>query len=415
MLSHRDTEPQSRKRKEAFSAISFPLLLCVSVALWLTAIRNPQSAIRNQLRGRGALLTGAGLLMFFCLIAVLADLLAPYDYSSLSRREPLAPPTTIRFRDAQGRWHARPFIYARRLIDPATQSYEEITDRAYPLELFARGYSYEFLWLFPTDLHLFGTRVEAGDEAPRIYLLGADRFGRDRLSRLLMGSRYSLFIGPIGALLASALGVLIGVAAGYVGGWTDAVLMRSADVMMALPTLVLILAMRATFPPGLPPADAIKLLLIVFVMLGWAEMARLARGLTRELRRREYVVAAVSLGCSPARLIVRHILPGAALPLAARALLILPAFLLAETALSFLGVGLQEPEASWGSLLTSVDGMLFKRGHALAELSPALAIMLFVLGARLLGDGLGKEGREREKIQGFEDSEETKYEKKKEA
>ena len=408
MLSHRDTEPQSRKRKEAFSAISFPLLLCVSVSLWLTAIR-------NRLRGRGALLTGAALVMFFCLVAVFADLLAPYDYSSLSRREPLAPSTTIRFRDAQGGWHARPFIYARRLIDPATQRYEEVTDRAYRLELFARGYSYEFLWLFPTDLHLFGVRAEAGVEAPRVYLLGADKFGRDRLSRLLMAGRYSLLIGPIGALLASALGVLIGGMAGYVGGWTDAALMRAADVMLALPTLVLILAVRATFPPGLRPADAIKLLLIIFIALGWAEMARLARSLTRELRRREYVVAAVSLGCSPARVIVRHILPGAALPLAARALLILPAFLLAETALSFLGVGLQEPEASWGSLLASVDGMLFKRGHALAELSPALAIMLFVLGARLLGDGLGKEGREREKIQGFEDSEETKDEKKKEA
>jgi peptide/nickel transport system permease protein len=360
-------------------------------------------------------LTGAGLVMFFCLTAVLADLLAPYDYSSLSRREPLAPPTTIRFRDAQGRWHARPFIYARRLIDPATHQYEEITDRAYPLELFARGYSYEFLRLFPTDLHLFGTRAEAGVEAPRIYLLGADRFGRDRLSRLLMASRYSLLIGPIGALLASALGVLIGVAAGYVGGWTDAVLMRAADMMMALPTLVLILAVRATFPPGLMPADAVKLLLILFVLLGWAEMARLARGLTRELRQREYVLAAVSLGCSPARVIVRHILPGAALSLTAQALLVLPAFLLAETALSYLGVGLQEPEASWGSLLASVDGMLFKRGHVLAELSPALAIMLFVLGARLLGDGLGKEGREREKIQGPEDNEETNNEMKKEA
>jgi len=353
--------------------------------------------------------------MFFYLITGFADLLAPYDYSSQSPREPLAPPTTIRFRDAQGRWHARPFIYARRLIDPMTRRYEEITDRAYPLELFARGYSYEFLWLFPTDLHLFGTRVEAGVEAPRIYLLGADKFGRDRLSRLLMASRYSLLIGPIGALLASALGVLIGVAAGYVGRWTDAVLMRAADAMMALPALVLILAARATFPPGLPPADAIKLLLIIFILLGWAEMARLARGLTMELRQREYVMAAVSLGCSPARVILRHILPGAALPLAAQALIILPAFLLAETALSFLGVGLQEPEASWGSLLTTVDGMLFRRGHVLAELSPALAIMFFVLGARLLGDGLGKEGREREKIQGFEDSEETKDEKKKEA
>jgi peptide/nickel transport system permease protein len=378
-------------------------------------IRNPQSAIRNWLRGRGALLTGAGLVMFFCLIAVFADLLAPYDYSSLSRREPLAPPTTIRFRDAQGRWHARPFIYARQLLDPATQRYEEITDRAYPLELFARGYSYEFLWLFPTDRHLFGTRAEAGVEAPRVYLLGADKFGRDRLSRLLMATRYSLFIGPLGALLASALGVLIGGAAGYVGGWPDAVLMRAADVMMALPTLVLILAVRATFPPGLPPADAIKLLLILFALLGWAEMARLARGLTLELHQREYVMAAVSLGCSPARVIVRHILPGAALSLAAATLILLPDFLLAETALSFLGSGLQDPEASWGKLLADVDVKIFKRGHALAEFSPALVLMLFVLGARLLGDGLGNEGREREKFQWSEGIEETKEGRKKEA
>ena len=224
----------------------------------------------------------------------------------------------------------RPFVYARQLLDPATQRYEEITDRAYPLELFARGYSYEFLWLFPTDLHLFGTRTEAGVEAPRVYLLGADKFGRDRLSRLLMATRYSLFIGPLGALLASALGILIGAVAGYVGGWTDAMLMRAADVIKALPTLVLILAVRATFPPGLPPADAIKLLLILFLMLGWAEMARLARGLTMELRQREYVMAAVSLGCSPARVIVRHILPGAAMSLAAQSLILLPDFLLAR-------------------------------------------------------------------------------------
>src|SRR5215470_14908886 len=105
-----------------------------------------------RLRGRGSLITGISVVTFFGLIAVFADLLAPYDYASLSRREPFAPPTAIRFKDAQGQWHARPFIYARRLVDPTTQRYEEITDRAYPLELFARGYSYEFLWFYPTDL-----------------------------------------------------------------------------------------------------------------------------------------------------------------------------------------------------------------------------------------------------------------------
>ena len=362
----------------------------------------------RKFRGRGSLIAGVSVVTLFCLIAVFADLLAPYDYASLSREEPSAPPTAIRFRDAQGRWHARPFIYAQRLVDKTTRRYEEITDRAYPIELFTQGYSYEILWLFPTNLHLFGARSDAGADAPRVYLLGADESGRDRFSRLLIATRYSLLVGPIGALLASALGVLIGVIAGYMGGWTDAVLMRAADVMLALPSLVLILAVRATFPPGLPPATAIKLLLMIFVILGWAEMARLARSLTRELRERDYVVAAISLGCSPARIIVRHILRNAALPLATMALLILPTFLLLETTLSFLTVGLQEPDASWGSLLTSVDRGLFRRGHALAELSPAIAITLFVFGVRLLGDGLEKERREREGFKEYIDYEETK-------
>jgi len=349
----------------------------------------------RKLHGRGSLMAGASVIALFCLVALFAEPFAPYAYSSQSSLEPMAPPTPIRFRDAQGRWRARPFIYARRLVDPSTQRYEEITDRAYPLELFTRGSSYELLWLFQANLHLFGVRA-AGAEAPRVHLLGADKFGRDRFSRLLIATRYSLLMGPIAAVIASALGVLIGVIAGYKGGGIDIVLMRAADVVMALPALVLILAVRATFPPGLPPDVAVKLALTVFIFLGWAEMARLARGLTKELYQRKYVEAAVSLGCSPARLIVRHILLNAALPLTTQALLILPIFLLAETALSFLGVGLQEPEASWGSLLTAVDSNLFKRGHVFAELSPALAITLFVLGVRLIADGLEKKKRERE-------------------
>jgi len=383
------TDGKKNRRSSVCSVLSLP---------WLSSYTekgNWRRRLRGQ-RSRGSLIAGVIIIVFFYLGAIFAESLAPYDYSSQSRLEPMAPPTAIRFRDAQGQWHARPFVYTRRLVDPTTRRYEEITDRAYPLELFARGSSYEFLCLFPTDLRLFGARGAVGDEPPRVYLLGADKFGRDRFSRLLVATRYSLLVGPIAALLASALGILIGVTAGYKGGWTDIVLMRAADVMLALPDLVLILAVRAAFPPGLSPASAIKLLLIVLVSLGWAEMARLARGLTWELRQREYVKAAVSLGCSPARLIVRHILLNAALPLTTQALLILPTFLLAETTLSFLGVGLQEPEASWGSLLTAVDNNLFKRGHVLAELSPAIAITLFVLGVRLIADGLEKKRREKE-------------------
>src|SRR5262249_20787034 len=144
---------------------------------------------------------------------------------------------------------------------------------------------------------------------------------------------------------------------GRAGRWLDAVLMRGADVMLALPTLVLILAVRATYPPELPPERASSMMITILVALGWAEMARLVYGLVLELRERDFIYAAMSLGSSPARVLFRHILPNAARPLLAQVLLILPAFLLAEISLSYLGVGLQEPEPSWGNMLTSATDL----------------------------------------------------------
>jgi peptide/nickel transport system permease protein len=225
-------------------------------------------------------------------------------------------------------------------------------------------------------------------DAPRISLLGTDGLGRDRLSRLLKGARFSLIVGPTGMLLASVLGIVLGCLAGYGGRTLDALLMRAADVMMALPVLVLILAARAAFPLELPPARAALLLIMIFVAVGWAEMARLARGLVMALRGREFVLAAAALGLSKTRILFRHILPNAARPLLVQMTLMLPFFLLTETALSFLGVGLQEPEASWGNMLAEASDITLLRRAPLELLSPALAIFLFVLGARLLGDGL---------------------------
>lgn len=342
----------------------------------------------RKLEGRGRLIAGSSIVIGFYLIAVFADFLAPYDYRAQSRNEPMAPPSTPRFLDAQGQWRARPFIYARRLVDPLDRRYEEETRHAYPLEFFARGHTYKLFGLFPTDRHLFGVRGTDKMDAPRIYLLGADALGRDRLSRLLVATRFSLFVGPLGAVLAGVLGILVGCVAGYAGRWVDAVLMRAADVMMAMPALVLILAARAAFPPALPPMHAAILLVTIFVVLGWAEMARLARGLVSELREREFALAAVSMGLSPAQVLWRHILPNAARPLMVQSLLTLPAFLLAETALSFLGVGLQEPEPSWGNLLSAASDLtLLESGHAPELFAPALAIVLFVLGVRLLSEG----------------------------
>jgi len=355
--------------------------------------RGMRARLRSRARAvrrRARFYTGLGIVCLFYATAIFAELLAPYDYRAQSRGEPLAPQTSIHFRDAQGSFSARPFIYARRLVDPLERRYEEQPGKPYPLELFARGYTYRLFGVWRTDLHLFGVRDGGVGErgVPRINLLGTDALGRDRLSRLLIASRFSLLVGPLGTLAASCFGIILGCIAGYARGLFDTLLMRAADVMMSLPVLVLILAARAAFPLELPPMRAASLLILIFLAVGWAEMARLARGLVTALRRREYVLAAESLGLTQTRILFRHILPNALRPLIIQVTLMLPAFLLAETALSFLGVGLQEPEASWGNMLASAADPTLLREHALLLLAPAISIFLFVLGVRLVGDGL---------------------------
>src|SRR5262245_1901531 len=350
---------------------------------------------------RRAMLAGAIIVSGFLLLAIFADFLAPYRYSEQSRQSPFAPRAVLHWRDAAGGWHARPFIYVEHLIDPLGYRYATDTRQAYRLVFFTQGYSYHLFWLFPTNRHLFGLQ-NAETNSTRIYLLGADALGRDRFSRLLVAARFSLLVGPTATLLAGLLGVMIGFLAGYIrrwltgftGLWLNVVLMRGTDVMLALPVLVLMLAARATLPPELPPVRAALLMITIFVVLGWAEMARLAYGLVLELRERNFVYAAVSLGSSPARVLFRHILPNAIRPLMAQMLLILPMFLMAEISLSFLGVGLQEPEPGWGNMLrATADLSLLERSDAWAQVTPACAIWFFVLGIRLLGEGLQSGGR----------------------
>lgn len=371
-------------------------------------------------RRRAGLVVGLSIIATFYLAAALADFVAPYDYREQSRAETFAPPTSLHFFDAAGYPHARPFVHPRRIADPLTRAYAEDTTRVYPLALFARGYTYKLLGLFATDRHLFGVAAEnvAGEKIgagenldqrpsqtfpprattqtppslPRLHLLGTDRLGRDRFSQLLAAARFSLAVAPVGTLFAAALGVLVGCLAGYAGRKVDAVLMRAADAMMALPDLVLILAARAALPIELPAARAAAFLIVIFVVVGWAEMSRLVRGLVLELREREYVTAARALGMRESRVLFRHILPNASRAILVQLSLMLPAFLLAETALSYLGVGVQEPEVSWGTMLAEASDLARLREQPLVLLSPALAIFLFVLAVRLLTNGLRRSG-----------------------
>ena len=314
----------------------------------------------------------------FALCAVFAGFLAPYDHTAQSRFEPSAPATRIHFSGLT------PIVYQRRVEDPLRRTYTEDTSVAFPVGFFVHGYSYRFLGIAETDIHLFGVR-SISSVAPRINLLGTDQLGRDRFSRLLYAVRFSLIVTVMGVLVACVVGILIGAVSGYAGQLVDTFLMGATDAMLALPTLILILGVRAAFPLELPITRAALLLLLIFALTGWAEMARLTRGLVLSLRKREFVIAAVALGVSQTRVLFRHILPNILPSLRTRAFLLLPTFLLAEVALSYLGVGLQEPEPSLGNMLTAASDLDQLHSQPFSVLSPALAVLLFTLGVRLIG------------------------------
>ena len=223
--------------------------------------------------------------------------------------------------------------------------------------------------------------LESRLQAPgAAHLLGTDELGRDILSRLLYGARVSLWVGIVTVALAGLIGVAGGLVAGYLGGLWDAVIMRLVDVFLAFPVIVLAIAIVAVRGPGLTNV------LIALALVYWTTYARVARSVVLILREEEYTWAARTLGASASRIMVRHLLPNAIAPLVVLASLGMGNAIVAEAALSFLGLGIQPPEASWGSMLNV--GMGFLRDASFLSITPGLAIFVTVLGFNLLGDGL---------------------------
>ena len=322
-------------------------------------------------------------LVVFAAIVLFAEFLAPYNEASQVRSTPSAPISSIRFRDEAGAFHLRPFIYTIELTDALNGVYAEDASQSYPLGFFVEGEPYKLLGLFQSRTHLFGV-IGDGAGAPRLHLLGTDPLGRDRFSRLLIAAKFSLIVTPLGALLAFVIGVFVGLVSGYAGRTADTVIMGVTDTVLALPTLILILAARAAFPLDLPPLRAAMLLVMIFAFTGWAEIARLTRGLVRSIREREYILAARSIGLSEPRILFRHILPNAAGPLLTHATIMLPYFLLSEVALSFLGVGVQEPQPSLGNMLAAASDISQLQRAPLLLLSPAIVIFLYVIAVRVV-------------------------------
>ena len=296
-------------------------------------------------------------------IVLLAGFLAPYPYDEQHRAFPYAPPARIHWLGL------RPFVYGL-TPDADSGEYREDSTQRYPIGFWRGG-------------RLFGV------EPPGVlFLAGSDGYGRDVFSRLLYGGQVSLLTGILAAAVALGLGVAIGTAAGFFGGWVDALLMRGGEVFLALPWLYLLLAVRGMLPLHISPVQAFLLLIAIIGGVGWVRPSRLVRGVVLAARESGYVQAARGFGAGPAYLIRRHILP-ATVPVAlTQASVMIPQYILAEVALSFLGLGVGQPVPSWGNMLAEA-----RQYHALLDhpwlLAPGLAAIPILLAYLTIADALG--------------------------
>jgi peptide/nickel transport system permease protein len=302
--------------------------------------------MRQQHRLRGAIILLAGIQS----LILLAGFFAPYSSTAQDREFPFAPPTRLRFFDAQGKFHARPFVYGLKSDPENFGAYGADSTRIYPIHFFTPGAPYRIAGLVPARLHLFGV-----GEPGRLFLLGSDGYGRDQISRFLYGGQISLFAGLIATVLSVSLGILVGGLAGFYGGWVDNTLMRGAELFLALPWLYLLFAVRAALPLHITQSQVFLLLVTVMGLVGWARPARLIRGVVLTAKERNFVVAARGFGASDRYLLFRHVLPQTSGVVLTQIALLIPQFVLAEVTLTFLGLGVGEPMASWGSLLSSLQ------------------------------------------------------------
>jgi len=295
-------------------------------------------------------------------VVLCAGFFAPYDATAQNRDLIYAPPTQLHIFDATHGIHLRPFF-----LTTATDQ------QRVSLLFLVSGSPYRILGFLPSRLHLFGT------DGPPIFLLGSDGYGRDLFSRILVGGQTSLLAGLAGTAITLSLGLLLGAAAGFWSGWTDTLLMRLAELFMALPWIYLLFALRAFLPLALPPISALLLVISVIGFVGWARPARLVRSVVLSAKECDFVRAARGFGASNSYLLRRHILPQTWSALLTQAAILIPQFVLAEMTLSFLGLGIPEPMPSWGNLLASLQQYSVLASYWWMYV-PALALVPFFVG-----------------------------------
>ena len=335
---------------------------------------------------RNRLAVGGGIvLILLYLMIIFADFLAPYDYTQMGEDYMFRPPQWPHFIDREGRFHLRPFVYGMETtLDRDTLTWVHTIDysKVYPIHFFVHGKPYKLLGFIPMDIHLFGV-----EEPGTIFLLGADRAGRDLLSRIIFGGRVSLTIGLVGVSLTIIFGSSLGTASGYFGGVTDTIMQRIIELLMSFPTIPLWAALAAALPPDWSTIKRYFAISIILSLIGWTSLARQVRAKVLAYREMDYTAAAKAAGASDARIIFVHMLPNALSHIIVVATLSIPGMILSETALSFLGLGIRPPMVSWGVLLQDAQYVSVVVQHPWLML-PGFFVVVAVLSFNFLGDGL---------------------------
>ena len=316
------------------------------------------------------------------LALLFADFLAPYTKDFSDRTMAYVPPSKIFTIDENGKL-SKPYTYNyKRDFDDIDLKIVYKLDRSqkHYIKFFAQGQPYKFLGIIPMKRHLFTT-----DNDGRVFLLGTDINGRDVFSRILFGGRISMTIGFLALFILFPIGLLYGGIAGYFGGKTDIIMMRFAEAVMSIPSFYLLIILASVLPSGMTSIQRFMLIVIILALIGWAGFARIIRGMVLSIKNQEFVQAAKSIGASDFRIITKHILPQTTSFVIIAMTLSVPSYILSESGLSFLGLGIQQPDASWGNMLKEAQeytNIIYRPWL----LTPGFLIFVAVLAFNLIGD-----------------------------
>lgn len=312
----------------------------------------------------------------------LADFIAPYTKDFSDRTMAYVPPSKVFTIDEKGKL-SKPYTYNyTREFNPQTLEIEYNLDRSqkHYIKFFSHGEPYKFLGLIPMKRHLVTT-----DSNGSLFLLGTDINGRDVFSRLLFGGRISMTIGFLALFVLFPIGLLYGGISGYFGGKVDMIMMRFAEAVMSIPSFYLLIILASILPSGMTSTQRFLLIVIILALIGWAGFARVVRGMVLSIKNQEYIQAAQSIGASKMRIITKHILPQTTSFVIVAMTLSIPSYILSESGLSFLGLGIQQPDASWGNMLKEAQeftNILYRPWL----LTPGFLIFVSVLAFNLIGD-----------------------------